>query len=304
MARLTNLHVEYLSLVKNPATGKGVTLKSIDGQAVDDANLRVAGFALVKADDELRRAYGIVYAPDQEDAHGDTASAETIRKAQADFMRQGRLWNIDTEHSFNNEMAFVAESWLVRKGDALFPQEPEGAWAVGIQIGDTDLWAQLKSGALTGISLAGFARAEPEGDDITPSAVYAPKSKARAVDWAMRLIKPIITTDPQNTIKETDMDKEGVQDIVRATLDSELGPAIQKAMQAASKTDTADPAPKAEEDLDLKAKSGEPGNQNGVTAGDLAALEKRLGDKIERALAKGATETGLEAGHSNEVTFV
>ena len=142
MAKLKDLSVSFLSLVASPATGKGLTLKAADGQ-------RPAAFDLVVKNDDMMRAYGVVYAPDQEDAHGDTADADTIRKAQAEFMREGRLKNIDTEHSFTSEMAYVAESWLVRKGDKLFPDEPEGSWAVGIQINDPDLWSQRWNRSIT-----------------------------------------------------------------------------------------------------------------------------------------------------------
>ena len=127
--------MHFLSLVKRPATGKGLTLKSVVGcpdAALLKGDARAATFNITKTDDERMVAYGIVYAPDQPDAHGDTADAQTIRRAAYQFMREERVHNVDTEHSFNNNgMAYVAESWLVRKGDPMFGDEPEDAWGRG-----------------------------------------------------------------------------------------------------------------------------------------------------------------------------
>ncbi len=293
LAKLKDLSVNFLSLVKTPATGKGLTLKSAK------QGDRFTTFEITKTNDELMRAYGIVYAPDQVDAHGDSADAATIRKAQAEFMREGRLHNIDTEHSFTPEVAFVAESWLVRKGDDLFPAEPEGAWAVGIQIGDPDLWRQLKSGEMTGISLAGIARVEPSQNDQK----YTEKSKDAAPGWVERLIKALIGADNQDPIEENDMDKKAVQEIVRDTLKSELGDAIKDALKSAGVGGTADPAPAAAPAADPAPAPGAESEGSDIEkaiAKGFTALEGKIDDKITKALAKGAIETGPVAGNVEE----
>lgn len=312
MAKLKDLSVSFLSLVKTPATGKGLTLKSAK------AGERAATFEIIKTDDELMRAYGIVYAPDQEDAHGDTADAATIRKAQAEFMREGRLQNIDTEHSFTAEMAFVAESWLVRKDDALFPGEPEGAWAVGIQIGDPDLWKQLKSGELTGISLAGIARMEPEPDDPA-NPRYTEKDAE--IGLIARLIKALTGAPHQEPVEETDMTKDEVKALVAETLKSVLPDALKDASQPAGDPapkadaaelekakellkangiDVADPATKADEgDLDAKiAKAVE--KAVGNTKGTEKSIDQKIDDAVTKALAKGVTETDPNTGTVEE----
>ncbi|MCF6432657.1 XkdF-like putative serine protease domain-containing protein [Leisingera sp. MMG026] len=312
MAQLKDLSVSFLSLVAAPATGKGLTLKSTK------PGERAAAFDLVVKNDDMMRAYGVVYAPDQEDAHGDTADADTIRRAATEFMREGRLKNIDTEHSFTAEMAFVAESWLVRKDDALFPDEPEGAWAVGIQIGDPDLWKQLKSGELTGISLAGIARVQPD----EPRTSYTEK------DAETGLVKALLRAltgknTPQDPTEETEMDENQVRGIVR----SEVGPAVadalktaglskapespqqqadvEKAVAAALKAHGIEPVQAEQTDIEkavaaaLKAHGIEP-----KAAGPDTALTKAIGTQIEdavtKALAKGATETDPVTGTTEE----
>lgn len=305
MAKLTDLSVSFLSLVKTPATGKGLTLKAADGE-------RPAAFDLVIKNDDMMRAYGVVYAPDQEDAHGDTADADTIRKAQAEFMREGRLKNIDTEHSFTSEMAYVAESWLVRKGDPLFPDEPEGSWAVGIQIGDPDLWRQLKSGELTGISLAGIARMEPGPDDPAHPR-YTEKDAAPG--WVERFIKALTGVNPQEPVEETDMTKDEVQALVGETLKSVLPDALKDAMKTAGGPPAQEEPTEVEKAVAaaLKAHGIEPkepaagegeGDQTDIQKAVDEAVTKALGTKVDdaitKALAKGATETDPTTGATEE----
>lgn len=284
MGKLTELSVSFLSLVQTPATGKGLTLKSAK------PGERPNAFAISKTDDERMVAYGVVYAPDQKDAHGDTADAKTIRRAAYEFMREGRLKNIDREHSFTSEMAYVAESWLVRKDDELFPDEPQGAWAVGIQVGDPDLWQQLKSGELTGISLAGLARVDPEPND--PADPRYTEKTDEAPGWFTSFVKALTgATTP--TQEETEMDKTEVQDIVRDTLKAELAPAIKEAMKSAgADTDpppATDPAPGAE-----PSKDGEPDFAAAIAKG-FEDLEGKIDDKITKAVAKGVTEADPSA---------
>ena len=263
LATLKDLTVNFLSLVKMPATGKGLTLKAAK------PGERAGMFDIAKTDDERMVAYGVVYAPDQVDSHGDTADAKTIRRAAYTFMREGRLRNIDVEHSFSSEMAYVAESWLVRTGDELFPDEPEGSWAVGIQINDADIWQALKSGELTGISLAGVARMEPDpGAPADPS--YTEKSDDQPPGWFTRLFNPLKLTQ-----KETEnMNEDKVREIMRAEMPDLIATALKSAGLAKEPEKPADPAEAAAQAV-TKALEG---------------LEAKLDDKIAKAIAKGVTE--------------
>lgn len=152
---LENLNVEFISLVKSPANRKKILLK--------DKNART--FEIVKTDSELKRVYGIVYSPDEEDSQGDMADAGTIRKAADEFMKHGRANNVDKDHDFVAKDAFVAESWIIRKGDPMFGDESDGAWAVGIQITSEGLWKAAKDGEITGLSLAGSGSRVQKDDE-------------------------------------------------------------------------------------------------------------------------------------------
>lgn len=277
MGEITELSVSFLSLVKTPATGKSLTLKSAK------PNERATQFAITKTDDDRMIAYGIVYAPDQVDAHDEYASAQTIRRAAYEFMREARLKNIDTEHSFTTEMAYVAESWLIRKGDALFPDEPEGAWAVGIQIGDVDLWKKLKTGDLTGISLAGIGRVEDDPADPPPASFT---QKDAVPGWFQKFLTAA-TRSKDTPKEETDMTEDEVKDIVRKALKEEAGPIIKDALKAA-----ADPAPEGDKTDDT------PLTKEDLT-GAIGALETKLTDQITKAVAKGEIEgAGAQASEN------
>jgi len=52
----------------------------------------------------------------------------------------GRTQQIDADHDGEVKKGFVAESWIVRQGDPLFAEEPEGAWVVGIKVIDEATW--------------------------------------------------------------------------------------------------------------------------------------------------------------------
>ena len=273
---LTNLSVSFISLVRLPATGKPLTLKG--------AGQRAEAVRIVKSDDDRMVAYGIVYAPDQVDSHGDTADAATIRRAAYEFMREGRARNVDREHSFTPEMAYVAESWLTRADDPLFPEEPEGSWAVGIQIGDPDTWKDLKSGAIAGISLAGIARVDP----AEPQTQWTEKQEAGFVAWLKALFAK--SQDPKPQEEETQMDDAKVQEIVRSVLKDELGPAIKDAMKSANAPPASPPAPApTDEATQIEA---------------LKAAVTALDGKIAVLTAKGATEVGGDGAAKDEESFL
>jgi len=289
MAKLKNLRVTWISLVETPATGKGLTLKSADAAGRD--------FAIRKMDGDLMRAYGIVYAPDQVDSQGDSADADTIRVAANEFMRSGRTRNVDEDHGFDEAMAYVAESWLVRSGDPMFGDEPEGAWAVGIQVGDVDLWARLKSGDLTGLSLAGVAQREDEPQQVQTKAGDDAGMFAAFSRW--------LKTKQQG--EDDEMTKEEIEALVKSTVTdavtAAVGAAVGPAVEAAVKKSAADNS-----GGDDAGDSGESGGADAAIAkADLEAMEARLAqsqkDAIAAALSKGSNESESGAVDDDE-TFI
>lgn len=265
MPKLTNLTVRYISLVETPATGKKLTLKGALA-----AGLRAGAFRLNKADDERQVAYGVVYAPDQADSQGDHADAETIRQASYEFMRKQRTDQVDVQHSFDEADAFVAESWIVQKGDAWFPDDP-GAWAVAIQVRDPVLWARLKKGELTGLSLAGTAHRQSD----EPQETYTRKSLRAFFASLLPLTE------------DSDMTEDQIKQQVKAALDEALPTALKAALPEADPPGgtkkTADPAAGA--DTRALTESLEQAISKGF-----AELGKQLETQVAALAAKGAGE--------------
>ncbi len=150
---LSDIAITHISLVKAGANGKQVIYKSAANEGGYEHTI-----AIKKNDEEKGVIYGVVYAPDEVDSQGDFATAGEIEKAAYAFMKARNTTNVDVDHSFEPEAAFVAESWIVKGGDSIFPDEPVGSWAVAIKLEDEDLKALAKSGELAGISMAGVAQ--------------------------------------------------------------------------------------------------------------------------------------------------
>ncbi len=153
--KLKDIAISHISLVKAGANGKEVIYKSSEVAPSYTKEIKIA-----KNDEEKGVLYGIVYSPDQEDSQGDLAGADEIEKAAYAFMKNRNTLNVDKDHDFVNKSAYVAESWLLRKGDAIFPDEPEGSWAVAIKLESDELKDAVKKGEIAGLSMAGVANRE------------------------------------------------------------------------------------------------------------------------------------------------
>ncbi len=163
--RLTDINVTHISLVKAGANGKVFIYKSAADPGGYEHTIEIR-----KTDEEQGIVYGIVYSPGQVDTQGDFAEAGDIKKAAYGFMKSLNAKNVDVGHSFQNEDAYVAESWLTKSGDPIFPDEPEGSWAVAIQLESDELKEMAKSGDLAGLSMAGTAQKTEvkKADEDTP----------------------------------------------------------------------------------------------------------------------------------------
>lgn len=160
--RLKKVDANFISLVGKGANNKIIIFKS----AQNNGGLQYEKqFEIRKVVDDQRMVYGIVYSPDEIDLQGDTASAEVIKDMAYDFMKNARTNNVDQQHNFIGGEGFVAESWLTKTGDNVFPFEKEGSWAVGIKVEKEETWQLVKSGEITGLSLAGLAAV----DEVTKS---------------------------------------------------------------------------------------------------------------------------------------
>lgn len=278
MGKITDLHVTYISLVKKPATGKQVILRSEQGKPTV--------FEIRKMDSKLQRVYGIVYAPGQVDSQGDYADADVIRRAATNFLRDYNQHNVDTEHSWSTEMACVAESWLLRSADPLFPEEPEGAWAVGIQIYDPDLWKRLESGELTGLSLAGMAQYEQPP--------IAAKSEDEPPGWFKQLLTKAGFV-PEQKEEPVEVNKEELQKMIAEEVAKGIASGLAEIQKSLKPTEKADGCNGKCLDASGQCPHGLAKSADPQPNAEIAELKKGLGDLTE--LVKGlAQKGGSESG--------
>lgn len=113
----------------------------------------------------------VVWAPDVPDTDGDFAEADVVKAMAHDYMRNGG--QIDVRHdgaALAKERAFVAESFIVSKGDERFsdftdydgePVDVTGSWAVVLKILDPELRKEYREGGWNGVSMFGTAEMEP-----------------------------------------------------------------------------------------------------------------------------------------------
>lgn len=127
-----------------------------------------------KADTEHQVVYGEVYVPNVPDSQGDWATADDIQQMAWDFLKEGRLSKIDTNHDLQVNGCLVVESFIARKGD---PDFIEGAWVLGVHVPDADMWEKVKKQEINGFSLYGMATTYKEECEIEiPDTVWGTTS--------------------------------------------------------------------------------------------------------------------------------
>lgn len=237
---ITGFNVEWISLVNAPANQKKIILKS--AKEKPEAETRKEwSFPIAKSDTEKRIVYGLVAVPGEVDTDGDIYTVTAVEKAMEQFMSYGYTQYIDREHDYELRDAFVRESWLVKENDPFFKEV--GAWAVGIKVRSDDLWDVVKSGAVNGLSLAGWAyeSTDPEAyGEITKDGVITKAGKTLsaatknaltaaqdALTAAVEGIKGLIESNEEKSQKREDvedMTKEEMQALMKGAFDEAVAP--------------------------------------------------------------------------------
>jgi len=110
-----------------------------------------------KVDEDKQLAYGEVYVPMIPDSQGDFMTATEIEKMAHQFMKDGLLRGVDTQHDLQDNGAVVVESFLARKSDPDFIYQ---SWVAAVWVPD-DVWPLVKSGELGGFSMYGSGERTP-----------------------------------------------------------------------------------------------------------------------------------------------
>lgn len=191
--RLKNLTVEFISLVDSGANQREVIYKNAD--AIHDGAQQITKrIEFRKADQEKRLVYGVVYAPDESDAHGDTMTAEDIEKAAHAFLATGQTNRVDKQHDENPDKGYIVESTILKGTHPEFPEDPEGTWIVAIKVTDEDTWSEIKKGDIKGISMQGYAEVQDLEEEVGKS-----DSILSAINEVKNTIRNVFAKNDQRT---------------------------------------------------------------------------------------------------------
>lgn len=304
---LKDVEVLFISLVD-----KGANKRTIVWKAKGNGSPTVERvIPILKVDDEKRIVYGIVYAPDDVDAHGDMMTAEEIEKMAYRFMKARRTTNVDEQHDYEPDEGYVAESWIVRKGDPLFPDEKDGAWAVGIKVENEETWEKVKSGDITGLSMGGYGKAEEleEPEEPLPTEKQSIWEKMRQTLTNLFLGGTMLEKDFNEEFKRSSINQAiwALQDALNKILNDESVPDKTPAMKESvnqflqfldnlegdptmkeDKTQNTDQAPETAEDVQKQSGQPQGSEQNELlnklndVLEKISGLEKRL-EELEKA---------------------
>lgn len=110
---------------------------------------------------EQRYVLGVVLEPETTDAQGDIYSADEVRRASWEYMKNFR--NVGLMHKgLVNDKVKLVESYIAPVDMVVGgSQIKAGTWLMGLNFLDDGLWNQVKSGGLTGLSIGGFAKKTP-----------------------------------------------------------------------------------------------------------------------------------------------
>lgn len=106
---------------------------------------------VIKDDVDQHLIFGEVYAPLRPDAQGEYMTAVEIQKMAHEFIRNGKMAQIDLMHG--NKIvsgASVVESFVADEADSRFLP---GSWVIGVHVPDAALWGAIKKGEINGFSM-------------------------------------------------------------------------------------------------------------------------------------------------------
>lgn len=164
---LKNVDVHLISFVDKAANKRTFVYKSLGAMKVikDEGEVNLNDFTLnrtvkiSKIDDEKRLVYGVVYSPDEEDAHDDFMTEAEVEKAAHNFLaKSNTVKATDTQHNLEPaEGVKIVESAVLKGEHEILKDEKLGSWYIVTKVENDEIWKSVKDGTYTGFSLYGFA---------------------------------------------------------------------------------------------------------------------------------------------------
>lgn len=257
---------------------------------------------LVKATAARDELLAVVYAPNRMDDDQEFATADVIKSAAHAYNRDHR--ELDIEHDgrpLSNKDAYVAESFIVAKGDERFQDwkgydgqpvgDLTGAWATVIKLENPVLQKAYRDGELDGVSMFGQAALEQADTSAASKRVADRLGKSR------------------DAIQENDMTNEELTQALSG-FKAEIVELVKSAIKGEEKPDasasdaapvfTGDPHSAADLETFEKALRTHELNKS-LKGGKLTAAQVAEMRKSLAAVEPSDEEAGVEDGDSPEV---
>lgn len=162
--KLKNLNVEFVSFVDRGANLRTFYLTKEFEENKKEPEFQMSVKLICSDNEEERKVYGLVYAPDTVDAHGDYTDAETLEKAAHNFMLNYQ--KMDVQHNMEDGAGKVVESFIAPETFMINGEEIiKGSWVL-VSLANEKVWESIKKGEITGYSLYGTAEVEYEKVNI------------------------------------------------------------------------------------------------------------------------------------------
>lgn len=178
---LTNAKISFVSLVDKAANKKQFLITKAEG---DTAKFATFG-RILKMDADSHFVTGIVYEPMVEDSQGEYMTEDEITKAAYWFAKNSN--QVDIQHCFKKcDGAAVVESYVAKcnmeiEGETI----KKGTWLMTVEITDSDVWASIEKGEITGFSMGGFGTHSSEDVELPVEKHDEPKGLFRKLAKAL-----------------------------------------------------------------------------------------------------------------------
>jgi hypothetical protein len=150
-----------------PVAPSTARIVSTDKAAPEPSTLRLINKAATGDIADERYVLGVVLEPltvEDADAQGDIYDAPTIKRAAHMYMQ--RYQNVGLQHKeMVSDRVILVESYIapvqMNLGGTIIKA---GSWMMAVRVDDDEMWAAVKSGAITGFSIGGWATRTPVED--------------------------------------------------------------------------------------------------------------------------------------------
>jgi hypothetical protein len=154
------LAIDAISLVSAPAIEEnfvyfGKEKNNLTLAKVDEEKRMIVSPALIPNKQIFR------YDPNTDSEYYVYFSPETVRKASELYLKHNNHHKATYEHKERVSGVLTTESWIIEdtkldKSNLYGYSLPKGTWMVKLKINNDELWQEIKSGSLRGLSIEGY----------------------------------------------------------------------------------------------------------------------------------------------------